>query len=262
VLSDLITAEQSAPSPCRLPSLRHIIYGGAAISDEKLRWFEERFGCRITTSYGRSEGGKTWCAPDSDQRWRTHGPVNRDVCELRIVDPKTGLETPVGVPGEIRVRGDGVSLGYWKGPDLNAQVFDRDGWMMTGDRGFVDDERFLHFLGRADGMIKTGGENVSPQEVEQALAQVDGVDDVVVAGVPHPRLGQTVGALIVAKAGSSAQQIQDEARQHLAGFKLPRVIRIVDELPRLGSNKLDMPQVSTLLEEQVGFETEGMSAAT
>lgn len=253
VLSDLIAAAQAEPTRDRLGSLRHVVSGGAAIGPAKLRWFEDRFGCRITSSYGRTEGGKTWCEPDSEQRWNAHGLLNRNVCEFRITDADTGLEVPAGKPGEIQVRGDGVSSGYWNNPELNAHVFRDGGWMSTGDQGFVDHNGYLHFQGRTDGLIKTGGENVSPQAVERALAQVEGIDEVAVVGVPHSRLGETVGALVVSRAGLSGERIMEAARKHLAGFQLPRVIRGVDALPRLGSNKINIPAVKALLIEHANL---------
>jgi long-chain acyl-CoA synthetase len=250
VFLDIVRAEQTNRSDRTFGRLRHVMSGGAAIDEVTLRWFEDRFGCTVGGAYGRTEGGKTWSEPDSPSRWYGHGTVNRNVCELRIVNPETGQEVERGTSGEIRVRGDGISLGYWGRPEFTAAAFDDAGWMCTGDTGRVDADEVLHFEGRTDGLIKSGGENVSPVEVEQVLVQIKGIAEAVVTSVPDARLGETVGAVLVCSQPLTAEEIQKESREHLAGFKIPRVVRIVDQIPRLGSQKVDVPAVKRLLQER------------
>lgn len=246
VFLDILSGERDEPSALQLSRLRYVLAGGAVIDSEKLRWFEDRFDCRISGAYGRTEGGKTWCTPTSPTRWSAHGSVNRNVCEIRIVGNTDDAELGVGQTGEIRVRGDGVSLGY-DTPELNSAAFDSQGWMRTGDQGFIDADNVLHFAGRADGIIKSAGENVSPQEVERALVRIRGVSEAIVTGIPHERLGQTVGALIVGDASLTAERVQASARELLAGFKIPRTIAFADQLPRLGSQKVDVRAVKELI---------------
>lgn len=250
VFLDILNGERAHPSGRRFAQLRHVLMGGAVVDADRLRWFEHRFGCTVIGAYGRTEGGKAWCAPSAASRWTAHGIVNRNVCDIRIVDPATEAELAPGMSGEIRVKGDGVSAGYDGDPSLTAAVLDAAGWMKTGDQGFIDEEGVLHFSGRADGMIKTGGENVSPQEVERALVQIPGVAEAVVVGIPHERLGQTVAALVVGDASLHADGIQQESRNLLAGFKIPRVVKVDQALPRLASQKVDMNAVRAILIEQ------------
>lgn len=248
VFLDILNGERQSPTDLKLDALRNVLAGGAVIDRDKLSWFEQRFGCRISGAYGRTEGGKTWCDPDSPTRWTAHGTVNRNVCEIRIVDVESGRQVGPGETGEIRLRGDGLSSGYDSAPELNDEAFDRDGFMKSGDQGFIDSSGVLHFVGRSDGMIKSAGENVSPIEVERALVMIPGVAEAVVAGIPHERLGRTVAALIVGDDSLTTDVIDAESRKLLAGFKIPRTVAFAPEVPRLGSQKVDMRAVRTILE--------------
>jgi fatty-acyl-CoA synthase len=152
------------------------------------------------------------------------------------------MRCATGATGEICVRGDGVSPGYWDGDYIRIPRLQDGGWQRTGDAGMIDANRNLHFLGRLDFMIKTGGENVYPEEVSSALLKIDGVKDVAVCGIPDERLGMRLAALVVADAdsGLTTASLVEAGRAHLGGYKIPRVIRFVDALPKLGSGKVDL----------------------
>lgn len=245
VLLDIVNAEKSERSAFAADALRCVFTGGGPATSDQLRWFEERFSCWVSEGYGRTEGSKAWNPADPSRRPGSNGRPLETVARMRIVN-ETGAEQPIDVEGEIEVKGDGVALGYWKRPDLSREVFVADGWMRTGDKGRIDGDGFLHYLGRSDGMIKSGGENVYPKEVEDVLLSLLGVSEAAVVGVPDARLGEVVGAVIVAD-GWDAESIQQACREYLAGYKLPRRIRMVDRIPRLGSEKLDILKVRLLL---------------
>ena len=142
--------------------------------------------------------------------------------------------------GEVWLRGPNVTPGYFNRPADTAAALTRDGWLRTGDGGYVDEDGYLFLTDRIKDMIVTGGENVYPVEVEEALAQHADVAEVAVIGVPHPHWGEAVKALIVPRPGARTEpdDLIAFARERLAGYKLPRSVDFVTELPRTASGKV------------------------
>jgi acyl-CoA synthetase (AMP-forming)/AMP-acid ligase II len=153
--------------------------------------------------------------------------------EVKIVDEEGKELPPLGV-GEILARGPRVMAGYWKDEEKTSQVMTSDGWLRTSDMGWMDEEGYIYLSGRADDMIIRGGENISPDEVEDALHSHPKVEEVAVIGVPDVEWGQEPRAVVVLKKGESAgpEEIMEYCRTRLAGFKRPRSVVFVDALPR------------------------------
>ena len=216
--------------------------GGHSIDPSLLEEYERRIGGTFVQGYARTEGGLSYNSVDRERRsFAHHGFANENSSEMGIFDPATGLRCPDGTTGEIAVRGDGVSPGYWDGPMIRVPPSFDGGWQRTGDLGFIGADGALRFLGRTDQMIKTGGENVYPSEVETALLRIPGVANAAVFGVPDPRWGQKVAAVVVRSAPELTEtDIDREIRRDLAGFKVPRLIAFVGDLPRLGNQKVDL----------------------
>lgn len=151
--------------------------------------------------------------------------------EVRIVDPE-GNEVSRGTVGEIAVRGPGVMLGYWNQPELTAAAI-RNGWMHTGDGGYMDEDGFVFLCDRIKDMIISGGENVYSAEVETALASHPAVAQSAVIGVPHEKWGESVHAVIVLRRGASTtiESIQSHCRERIAKYKVPRSVEFVEALP-------------------------------
>jgi long-chain acyl-CoA synthetase len=160
--------------------------------------------------------------------------------ELRIADPVSGRELPSGAVGEVWMRGPNVMAGYANRPDETAKALTADGWLRTGDGGYIDEDGFLFLTDRIKDMIVSGGENVYPVEVEEVLSHHPAVADVTVIGVPDERWGEAVKALVVTGPGAvvSADDLVAFARERLAGYKLPRSIDFVGELPRNAAGKV------------------------
>lgn len=240
---DIVRAPLETFAPLQgKPRLRFTWGGGHAVTEEMLRAYEDRLGGDFLLGYGRTEGGLTYQPLGEARRFTDNGRPNRNSSELAIFDWDTRRPCGTGEAGEICVRGDGVSPGYWDGNFIRTQRM-TDGWQHTGDNGFFDADGHLHFLGRLDFMIKTGGENVYPEEVSRALLQIDGIRDAAVFGVPDERFGERVAALVVLQESDSTlspARIIDAARALLPGFKIPRTIVTVDDLPKLGNGKVDM----------------------
>jgi long-chain acyl-CoA synthetase len=159
---------------------------------------------------------------------------------MRVVDPSSGSPLGAHEVGEVWLRGPNVAAGYFNRPSETAAALTPEGWLRTGDGGYVDDEGYLFLTDRIKDMIVTGGENVYPVEVEEALAQHPDVDDVAVIGVPDERWGEAVKALVVLMPGATAtaDDLVAFARDKLAGYKLPRSIDFVDGFPRTPSGKV------------------------
>jgi long-chain acyl-CoA synthetase len=160
-------------------------------------------------------------------------------CDVR--DPQTGEEVPAGEPGEIWVRGPNVMLGYWRREEETRAVLTPDGWYRSGDMAYADDHGYLHIVDRLKDMIISGGENVYSTEVEQALYEHPNVVECAVFGVPDPRWGERVHAVVVPKTGTALDEeaLMRHARALIAHYKVPRSIEIrVEPLPKSGAGKI------------------------
>ena len=160
--------------------------------------------------------------------------------EMRIVDPETGEDAPHGSVGELWTRSPQNMKGYWANEEATRSSMTDDGWFKTGDAGYRDENGFLFLHDRVKDMIVSGGENIYPAEVENVLAKHPGVADVAVIGVPDDRWGEAVKAVVVLREGADLtdKDLITFAREHLAGYKLPKSVDFADVLPRNPSGKL------------------------
>ena len=230
-----------------LSSLRCIVYGASPISEEVLVASIKTFGCDFLQAYGMTEtsGGCVFLPPaDHDvdgpnrHRLRAAGLPWGDT-ELKIVDAEL-QEVPVGEVGEILIRSPQNMVGYWNQPDATAQTILPDGFLRTGDAGFLDKDGYLYIHDRVKDMIISGGENVYPAEVENRLMAHPEVADCAVIGVPDEKWGETPKALVVRAPGATLTEdaLLAFAREGLAKFKCPTSVEWRDELPRNPSGKL------------------------
>src|SRR5699024_2048011 len=173
--------------------------------------------------------------------------------EVKIVDPATREEvTTPGQTGEMWVRGPNVAVGYWQDELNTSQAFE-DGWFRSGDIGYVDEQGFFYIVDRLKDMIITGGENVYPAEVERALAGFPHLVDVAVVGVADEQWGQSVVAVVSMQEGHTTTigEIREYAAEHLARYKLPKQVVILDNVPRNGAGKLDKPAIRSVAAERL-----------
>lgn len=244
--------------PRDVSSLRHLLYGAAPMSLDTVTRAIEAFGDVLTGVYGMTEASGTVAilgkadhqpvmSTDQVERLKSVGRPLPGI-EARCWDDD-GRETASNEIGEIVLRGGGVMQGYWRRPDLTKDVL-VDGHLRTGDLGRIDEEGYIFLVDRKSNMIITGGENVYPKEVEDALARHPDVIEVAVVGLPDEKWGEAVSALVVARAGSglSEQDIFRYARSHLTGYKRPRVIRFVAALPKTTVGKVDRRALAGLFE--------------
>jgi long-chain acyl-CoA synthetase len=238
----MYTAMLNADSAARrdLSRLRLCVSGGAAIPVEVLRGFEERFGCRILEGYGLSETSPvaSFNHPDRPSRPGSIGTPIWGI-EMHVVDDD-GNRLGVDEPGEIVIRGHNVMAGYHGRPDETAEVLSPDGWLRTGDVARVDADGYFFIVDRKKDLIIRGGYNVYPREVEEVLYQHPAVMDAAVVGIAHAELGEEIGAAVQLKAGASASDAELRAfvKERVASYKYPRVVRIVDEIPKGPTGKI------------------------
>ena len=233
-------------------SLRRVSYGGSPIAESLLAEAQKRFGCGLLQTYGMTEatGPITWLLPEDHdpggpraELLRSAGTPSPGV-ELRIVGPASGHDCAEGEVGEVWVRTPQNMIGYWNQPEASTAAFPegRDaagGWMRTGDAGYHRGG-VLYIHDRIKDMIISGGENIYPAEVENALAAHPAIAEVAVIGVPDARWGEAVKACVVLRPGQALQaaELIGWVRERLAHYKCPKSVDFVDTLPRNPSGKL------------------------
>ena len=233
-------------------SLRFVLLGGAAASQSLLDACETR-GLPVYPTYGSTETASQIATATPEEAFQHDGTVGRPLfgTTVRIVDDD-GTEQPAGVAGEIVVDGPTVSPGYLGG---DGSAFSPLG-LRTGDLGYRDDDGRLYVLGRTDDVIVTGGENVRAGTVEEVLTEHPAVSDVAVVGVDDPQWGERVAALVVAAADAEsfrgaevAVELREFCRDRLAGFQVPKTIRVAEAIPRTASGTVDRDTVRERLSE-------------
>ena len=204
------------------------------------QWRAHAPNCQsFESGYGLSETHTVdTCMPPHAIRWGTNGiPIPGN--ELRILDPDTGSPVPTGQQGEIVLRSAGVFKGYWNNPEGTARTL-RNGWVHTGDMGFLDADGYLTFTGRIKEMIKVSGYPVFPEQVEGILIKHPAVAQAAVIGVPDATKGEVVRAFVVRKPDHEldAESLMAWARDNMSAYKVPREVRFVEQLPATGAGKV------------------------
>jgi len=237
-----------------LSSIKVITYGAAPMPIPVIKKALEVFpGVSFINAFGQTETGSTITALSPEDHVLTGTPEEIDKklnrlssigkpmsdIEMKVVDDE-GNTLPTGEAGEILARGPRVMSGYWKDDEKTAQTIDKDGWVHTGDVGYVDEAGYYFLSGRSSDMIIRAGENISPEELENAIRDHPKVEDVAVIGVPDETWGEEPRAVIIPKKGEkpTEEEIMEHCRVNLASFKRPRSVVFVDDLPRNPMGKL------------------------
>ena len=235
----LFLTELPASRTADFSALRHIIYGTAPISPDLLKRSISTFGCKFTQIYGLTETA----GPFATLRHEDHVGERLMSCgkpmfggRARIVGPD-GKDLPVNEVGEVVYQGENLMTGYWARPE--AEVI-RDGWFHTGDAGCIDEEGFIYIKDRIKDMIVSGSENIYPAEIEAILAAHSDIVECAIIGVPDPKWGEAVKAIVVRRESSAltADQLVEWMKDRLAGYKRPRSVDFIDKLPRNANGKL------------------------
>lgn len=225
--------------PANFSTIRIALTGAARMPDDAAERMQRKFGVLLREGYGLTEAAPVVTSSVGIEVKR--GSVGRalDGVEVRVVD-ENAEDVPVGDSGEVWVRGANVFEGYWKDAEATARVLDGDGWLHTGDIAMVDDDGYLYLVDRAKDLIIVSGFNVYPAEVEEVLLRHPAVAEAGVVGVAHPHTGEAVRAFVVLHPGAEADEdaLIDHCHDHIARYKCPSKVLVVDELPRNVSGKL------------------------
>ncbi len=233
-------------------NMRLFISGSAALPAQTSRAFESLTGQRVLERYGMTETGILTSNPYVGRRLIGSVGAPLPGVTLRILNANGGPSMQ-GEPGEIEVRGSNVFVGYWRDPEKTKAEFRADGYFNTGDIGLFDEYGYLHIVGRSKDLIITGGLNVYPREIETLLDDMEVIEESAVIGVPHPDFGEAVIAVVKSAAsGLDAEALRSTLRRSLAGFKVPKAIVVMPDLPR---NALGKVQKHLLRAELAGLFT-------
>ncbi len=242
-------------NPRDLSSLRTGIVTGGPIGDLSLRHVRDELCPNLQVAYSLTEAGSTLSMtrpgdPPEKQRFTVGRPMDGTSVRVHDVD---GSVLPVESLGEIRVRGPGVMRGYYRQPDNTERHFDPDRFLHTGDMGIVDDDGYLHLVGRRGDVIIKAGFDVYPREVENRIATHPAVRDVVVTGMPDEILGEAVCAFVHVIEGAivSDEELKAWCRPSLATYKVPDRVHLFDEFPATGTGKTGRGELARLLRAEV-----------
>ncbi len=225
------------PERARAAGLRLIRSSSASLPPQVMQELEEVFGSPVVEAYGMTEAAHQMASNPLPPRARKPGAVGLAAGPEIAVMSEDGVVLAQGSIGEVVIRGPNVTLGYVSNADANARAF-TDGWFR--DQGRIDDEGYLFLTGRLKEQINRGGEKISPLEVDVVLLDHPSIAQVVTFGVPHAKLGEEVGAIVVLHAGTSAteQEIRDFCATRLAAYKVPRHILLRDDIPKGATGKV------------------------
>lgn len=233
-------------------NFRHVVtfsVSGAPIAPEAMKRCIEVFGLRMAKGYGLTEAASAvtslspqeFAAEGDPVKVRRSQSIGRETINARVkIRREDGMECAAGETGEITVFGKNVMLGYWRDPEQTAKAL-RNGWLWTGDIGYRDEDGYVYLVDRKSDMIISGGENVYPTEVEDVLYAHSAVSEVAVFGVPDEKWGEAVKAIVSLRAGTEASEEELIAfcRENIGGYKTPKSIDFMEELPRTTVGKVD-----------------------
>jgi fatty-acyl-CoA synthase len=241
-------------------SLRTGVMAGSPCPVEVMkRVMNEMHMGEVGICYGMTETSpvsvQTRADDDVERRTSTVGRVMPHL-EIKIVDPATGLVTPIGEPGELCTRGYSVMLGYWEEPDKTAEAIDAARWMHSGDLAVMAEDGYVKISGRIKDLVIRGGENISPREIEEFLYGHPDIEDVQVIGVPDERFGEELMAWIRVRSGRpplDADAIREFCEGRIAHHKIPRYVRIADEFPMTVTGKVRKVEMRRISTEELGL---------
>jgi malonyl-CoA/methylmalonyl-CoA synthetase len=220
--------------------------GSAPLLTRDFERIHRLFGKEPVEREGMSETGMNFSNPLRGERKPGSIGIPLPALEVRLVDPATGADVQPGQTGEIWLQGPAVTPGYWQKPEETAKTFEQ-GWFKTGDLGNIDEDGYYYLTDRIKHIIISGGENVSPKELESVINQVEGVAESSVVGIPDEKWGEKIVAAVVKNPGADvcAADIQAYCKKHLLDWKCPKKISFVEKLPRNTMGKVLKEDVKT-----------------
>jgi long-chain acyl-CoA synthetase len=242
IISYLLNAPDPRERGLDLSRIRFCRSASAPLPPDQHRAFEDKFGIGIIETFGMTEtAAPCFTNPLDPARRKIGSPGQAFGNEAKIIDPESGRTLPPNTPGEMMVRGDNVMRGYFKNPEATARTLEPDGWMHTGDIGYLDEDGFVFVTGRIKELIIKGGENIAPREIDEALLKHPAVLEAAAVGIPDQHYGQEIAAFVVLKEDCewcTEEELTEFCREHLGRYKTPKLIRFVADLPKGPSGKV------------------------
>ena len=241
IIAYLLNAPDPRASGLDLSAVKFCRSASAPLPPELHRAFEEKFGISIIETFGMTEtNAPCFTNPYQRARRKIGSPGRAFGNEGKVIDAASGKDLPAGQVGELMVRGDNVMKGYYKDPETTARTLRPDGWMHTGDLGYMDADGFVFITGRIKELIIKGGENIAPREIDEALLKHPAVLEAAAVGMPDPLYGQEIMACVVLKPGASCSlaELYEFSQGELGRYKTPKLIKLVDALPKGPSGKV------------------------
>jgi fatty-acyl-CoA synthase len=238
-------------------SLRVALLAAGMASSQPVATMTQTNLCPTITAWGMTEVGvgatRSFLDSSSDDRCLASGHPLPGY-EFKIIEPDTGRTQEFGTMGELCVRGYSVMQGYYKKPQETSEVIDQEGWLHTGDVGVMREDLRVRFMGRYKDMLKVGGENVDPMEVEAFILALPAINKVQIVGIPDPRLSEVPCACVVLENGHSLelQLLSEFCRGHMASFKIPRYLILMDEFPMTSSGKVQKFRLREIAKQHLG----------
>ncbi len=230
---------------------------GTACPIEVMRRVQRDMHMRdVTIAYGMTETSpascQSTCETPLEKRVSTIGKVHPHL-EAKVVHPESGDTLPIGVVGELCIRGYSLMQGYWNDPEKTVQTIDSDGWIHSGDLATMDAEGYVSITGRIKDMVIRGGENISPREIEEFLYQHPAIQDAQVIGVADEKYGEELCVWVIVRPGLaiSEDEIREFCSSQIARYKIPRYIRFVDGFPMTLSGKVQKFRMREIMEEEL-----------
>ena len=249
IISYLASRTDTGSQNRQLDRLRFGRSASSALPPALHKAFEEKFNVSIVETMGLTETAAPVLSNPMDPARRKYGSAGVAVGNtVKIIDQE-GTEVPPGIPGEIMIRGDNVMKGYYKAPDLTAKAIESDGWFHTGDLGYVDVDGFVFVKGRIKELIIKGGENISPQEIDEVLYRHPAVLDAAAVGMPDEHYGEEILCCVVLKPNRTVteEELRCHCLKHLGSFKTPKTIKLVDSLPKGPSGKIQRLKIPAMI---------------
>ena len=249
MISYLCSATNLEGKGFQLDQVRFGRSASSALPPSLHKTFEEKFGISIVETMGLTETAAPVFSNPIDPKRRKYGSPGPAVGNTAKIINEKGEELPRGEQGEIMIKGDNVMKEYYKAPDITAETIEPDGWLHTGDLGYMDEDGFVFVTGRIKELIIKGGENIAPKEIDEALYQHPEVLDAAAVGIPDDTYGEEILAGVTLQPGSNIneQELLDHCLELLGKFKTPKIIKIMDELPKGPSGKIQRLKLLDLI---------------
>jgi acyl-CoA synthetase (AMP-forming)/AMP-acid ligase II len=255
IISFLTSSTDIEGKKLHLQQLRFGRSASSALPPSLHKTFEDKFKVPIIETMGLTETAAPVFSNPMDPTRRKYGSPGQAVGNMAKIIDKDGQEVSKGTQGEIMIKGDNVMKCYYKAPEKTAEALERDGWLHTGDLGYMDDDGFVFVTGRIKELIIKGGENIAPREIDEALYKHPAIQDAAAVGIPDEEYGEEILCCCVLKKDCECtiEDLEEFCREALGDFKTPKVIKVVEELPKGPSGKiqrLKLPDMVRQSEEE------------